>query len=294
LRPDLLLLGIDGGGTNCRARLCAPSGAPLGEAVAGPANIRLGLETSLAAVRQATELCLHQAGLTANDLGRVTACLALAGASEPASLAAAQTQTYPFGHTTITTDAHAACVGAHRGHDGGVIICGTGSIGWASLKGRHYRVGGWGLLVSDEGSGAWLGREALRRVLWAHDGRIASTGLLRNLFEQFQNDPHAIVRWTTDASPRDFGSFAPRVVDYANRGDPVGLQLMQSAAAHIDALAARLIGLGTSRLSLVGGLALHMQPWLSRNIQGHLVAPAGDALDGALQLARVDAELIAA
>ncbi|MBZ0148567.1 MAG: N-acetylglucosamine kinase, partial [Pseudorhodoplanes sp.] len=62
----------------------------------------------------------------------------------------------------------------------------------------------------------------------------------------------------------------------------------------IDALAARLIGLGTQRLSLVGGLAQPMQPWLSRNIQAHLVPPAGDALDGALQLARGDAELIAA
>jgi glucosamine kinase len=294
LRPDLLLLGIDGGGTNCRARLCAPAGAVLGEAITGPANVRLGLETSIAAVLQASELCLRQAGLTANDLTRVTACLALAGVSEPSALRAAQAQSYPFGHTTITTDAHAACVGAHRGHDGGVIICGTGSIGWAALKGRHYRVGGWGLLVSDEGSGAWLGREALRRVLWAHDGRIASTAMLRNLFEQFRNDPHAIVHWTSEATPRDFGALAPRVVDYANRGDHVGLQLMQSAAAHIDALAARLVGLGTSRLSLVGGLALHMQPWLSHNIQAHLVPPAGDALDGALQLARVDAELIAA
>lgn len=266
----------------------------LGEGAAGPANIRLGLKTSVAAVLQATLQCLAQAGLNANDLKRVTACLALAGASEPDALSAAQAQTYPFGHTTITTDAHAACVGAHRGHDGGVVICGTGSIGWASLKGRHYRVGGWGLLVSDEGSGAWLGREALRRVLWAHDGRIASTALLRNLFEQFRNDPHAIVHWTSEATPRDFGALAPRVVDYANRGDPVGLQLMQAAAAHIDALAARLIGLGISRLSLVGGLSLHMRPWLSRNIQAHLVPPAGDALDGALQLARFDAELIAA
>lgn len=294
MRPDLLLLGIDGGGTKCRARLCAPSGAILGEGVAGPANIRLGLENSLAAVRQATNLCLHQAGLASSDLPRIAACLALAGASEPAALAAAQAEKYPFGHTTITTDADAACVGAHGGRDGGVIVVGTGTIGWAVLKGRRHRVGGWGLLVSDEGSGAWLGREALRQVLWAHDGRVPWTVLLRILFKQFQNDPHAIVRWTSEATPRDFGSFAPRVVEHANHGDPAGIELMQLAAAHIDALGARLIALGTSRLSLAGGLAAHMQPWLSPGIQTYLVAPAGDALDGALQLARVDAESIAA
>src|SRR3954469_8123557 len=81
LRPDLLLLGIDGGGTKCRARLCAPSGAVLGEGLAGPANIRLGRETSRAAGRHATDQCLQQAGLSSRDLPRVTACLALAGAS---------------------------------------------------------------------------------------------------------------------------------------------------------------------------------------------------------------------
>ena len=266
----------------------------MGEGLAGPANIRLGLESSLAAVRQATDQCLHQAGLSAQDLPRMSACLALAGASEPTDLAAAQTQRHPFGRTTITTDAHAACIGAHRGHDGGVIIVGTGSIGWAKLKGRQYRVGGWGLPVSDEGSGAWIGREALRQVLWAHDGRAEWTGLLRGLFEQFQNDPHAVVRWTFKASPRDFGSIAPHVVEHAKSGDHAGIELMQSAAAHIDALAALLTTLGVTRLALVGGLARPMAPWLSRDTTTHLVAPAGDALDGALQLARVTAESIAA
>jgi glucosamine kinase len=294
VNADALLLGVDGGGTQCRARLCAPSGAKLGEALAGPANVRFGLEESLAAVHQVTRECLEQAGLTSRDLPRITACLALAGASEPTHLAAVQRQKHPFGRTTITTDAHAACVGAHRGHDGGVIVVGTGSVGWAQLDGRHYRVGGWGLPISDEGSGAWLGCEALRRVLWAHDGRTAWTVLLSALFEQFQCDPHAIVRWTSNASPRNFGAHAPLVVEHATRDDPAGVELMRLAAGHIDALAARLVALGADRLALVGGLAPPMSQWISRNTQVHLVPPAGDSLDGALQLARATAESVAA
>jgi glucosamine kinase len=252
------------------------------------------MEKSFAAVLQATWQCFDQAGLSSRDLPRVTACLALAGASEPAVLAAAQKQNHPFGRTTITTDAHAACVGAHRGRDGGIIVVGTGTIGWAELGGRYFRVGGWGFPISDEASGAWLGCEALRRVLWAHDGRMAWTGLLTALFDQFQRDPHAIVQWTSKALPRDFGSLAPLVVERAVRGDPAGIELMQRAARHVDALAARLIALGARRISLVGGLALHMKPWVSDHTQAHLVPPAGDALDGALQLARVAAESVAA
>jgi glucosamine kinase len=284
-----LFLGIDGGGTRCRARLCAASGAWLGEGSAGPANIRRGLEPAFAAVLESGMACLRQAGLSPRDLPRITACLALAGASEPAELAAAQRHEHPFGHVIVTSDAHAACVGAHPGREGAIIVVGTGSIGWAELKGRQHRVGGWGLPVSDEGSGAWLGAEALRRVLWAHDGRVAWTGLLTNLFEEFEADPHAIVRWASAAAPRDFAGLAPRVVAHALLNDPAAVALMRLAASHVDALAARLIAFGAKRLALTGGLATHIERWLSPETRGHLVAPAGDALDGALALARAAA-----
>ena len=294
MRSDALLLGVDGGGTRCRARLCAPSGATLGEGAAGPANIRLGLDVSLAAVTQATQACLQQAGLSSAELRRVIACLALAGASEPRELEAALRLKLPFGRATITSDAHAACVGAHGGRDGGVVVVGTGTVGWAQINRRQHRVGGWGLTVSDEGSGAWIGRELLRRVLWAHDGRIEATALIDRAFEQFQRDPHAIVRWASNASPRDFGAFAPMVIAHARIGDAVGLELMGMAASHVDALAARLVALGVERIALVGGLSDHMRSWVSERTKARLVSPAGDALDGALQLARAVAESAAA
>lgn len=286
LAANMLFLGVDGGATKCRARLAAASGARLGEGVAGPANIRLALQTSVAAVLEAAEKCLRHGGLPPSDLSRVSACLALAGATEPGDLAVVQAQTYPFARTVITSDAHAACVGAHGDADGGVIVIGTGSIGWAQTGGRQHRVGGWGLPVSDEGSGAWLGCEVLRRVLWAHDGRVAWTGLLRTMSARFDSDPHAIVRWTAAARPYDYGALAPLVVEHARRFDPVALELMQGAASHIDALASRLTELGAERLALTGGLAQHVKPWLAQRTLARLVMPAGDALDGALRLAR--------
>jgi glucosamine kinase len=285
LSPNALLLGVDGGGTRCRARLTDAAGAKLGEATAGPANIRFGLERSFSAILQATTECLVQAGLSSKDSSRITACLALAGASEPKYLTAAQDYPHPFRRAIVTTDAHAACVGAHGGRDGGIIIIGTGSIGWAERKGLHYRIGGWGWPVSDEGSGAWLGHEALRRVLWAYDGRIDWSPLLRTIFARFEADPHAILQWTINASPRDLGSIAPLIVQHA-QDDRVGRELMRMAASYIDRLAERLIAVGTDRLSLLGGLADHVAPWLSDVTKSHVVAPKGDALDGALQLAR--------
>jgi glucosamine kinase len=287
---NLLILGVDGGGTQSRARLCAYSGRLLAEAVSGPANLRLGTEASFSSVLDAARQCLTDAGMAQQNLSRIVACLALAGASEPGHLDAAKLHPHPFRAAIITTDAHAACLGAHDGKDGGVIIAGTGAVGWALMKGKAYRIGGWGLPISDEGSGAWIGSEALRRVLWAHDGRMAWTSLLRRLFADFSDDPHAIVGWTATASPREFGAFAPCVADYARNNDPVAVELMRTAAAHIDGLAARLIALDVPRLALVGGFAAALQPWLAPQTTSRLIAPAGDAVQGALTLARAAAQ----
>ena len=202
-----LLLGIDGGGTACRARLADLNGDIRGEATAGPANIRFGIKESFAQVLRATDEALAQAGLALVDAD-IVACLALAGASEPTHLAAARAFQLPFRRAIFTTDAHAACVGAHGGKDGGIIIVGTGSIGWGLVGGREYRVGGWGFPVSDEGSGAWIGCEVARRVLWAYDGRRPWSGLLKKVLERFDGDPHVIVRWMGAARPRDFASLA--------------------------------------------------------------------------------------
>jgi len=290
VEQSILLLGVDGGGTQSRARLSTYSGRLLAEAVSGPANLRLGIGASFSSVVDAARRCLDTADLAQQNLSRIVACLALAGASEPGQMAAAKQYGHPFRTAVITTDAHAACIGAHGGKDGGVIIAGTGAVGWAVMKEQTYRIGGWGLPISDEGSGAWIGIEALRRVLWAHDGRIAWTPLLRVLFTEFANDPHAIVGWTATASPRDFGAFAPSIVDHALRDDVAAVELMQMAAAHIDRLAVRLIALGIARLALVGGFASALQPWLAAETKSWLTEPAGDAVDGALTLARSTAE----
>jgi glucosamine kinase len=235
---------------------------------------------------EATAECLRQAGLPVSQVRRIAACLALAGASEPTNLAEAQAYPHPFGKVIVTTDAHAACLGAHGGRDGGVVVVGTGAVAWAIVKGRSFRVGGWGMPISDEGSGAWLGCETLRRVLWAIDGRVAWTQLLRTVASGFGDDPHAIVRWTQTASPRDFASLAPHVFDYAAQGDTTAAELLRLAAGHIDALAWRLLDAGSERLALVGGCAPFLAPCLSRETRSHLVEPEGDALSGAIKLAR--------
>ena len=147
--------------------------------------------------------------------------------------------------------------------------------------------------LSDEGSGAWIGREALRRVLAAHDGRIAWTGAAARRVRAAWRDPHAIVHWAAQASPRDFGTLAPVVVEHASRDDAAAVEILRLAATHVDAIATRLVELGVPRLSLTGGLAAHIEGLLPMT-PAALASALGDALDGALLLARAAAAQSAA
>jgi len=287
-----VLFGVDGGGTRCRARLAEMDGTILAESIGGPANLRLGLDNSVRVVSECAKQCLRQAMLAGREES-IVACLALAGASEPEKLAAAKQARYPFRSAVITTDARAACIGAHQGGDGGIVIAGTGSIGWAILNDREYRVGGWGFPLSDEGSGAWIGFAALKQLLSAHDGIRDWTDLLRAVFGRFDGNAHHIVRWMDQARPAGYAELAPIVVAHAQRGDVVAVDVMSRAATYIEAICSRLDTLGVSRLCLMGGLAESIAPFLSHARRNRLAPPMGDALSGALHLARAEAQRIA-
>jgi glucosamine kinase len=84
-------------------------------------------------------------------------------------------------------------------------------------------------------------------------------------------------------------AFAPRIFDFGRRGDAAALELMQAAAGHVEALALRLIAIGAERIALVGGCAPFIKQWLGQDTTSHLVEPIGDALQGALHLARAAA-----
>ena len=95
---------------------------------------------------------------------------------------------------------------------------------------------------------------------------------------------------TSDAPPRDLASLARTIAEHISHNDRVAIELMRLAATHIDALAGRLIAVGTERISLMGGLASHIEPWLAPGTKTHLVPPEGDALDGALRMAKAAAD----
>ena len=283
---DALFIGIDGGGTTCRARLRDTAGTTLGEGVGGPANVRLDPALVMGSILTASTAAARAAGLADDALQRAHAGLGLAGANQKSSCARLLREPHPFASVAIETDAYAAWLGAHDGADGAILIMGTGSCGLAVVGGRQVYVSGWGAEVSDEASGMALGREAIRRSLWAYDGRAAMTPLAEAVLGQFGRSAERIVEFATTARPADYGRFVPLVFEHAALREPLALALVSEAAADAALIITRLLDVGAPSVCLLGGLAEPLSAWLPPPLKARLSAPRGDAMDGALLMAR--------
>jgi glucosamine kinase len=281
-----LFVGVDGGGTGCRARLEDAEGCLLGTGIAGPAALRIGVDSALAEVEKACRVALEEAGLGSGALSSVHAAVGLAGVGRKGALEQLVLRPHPFRSVVYAHDATISCIGAHGARDGGIVIIGTGSVGFAIVGKREIRVGGYGFPISDEGSGADLGLHAIRLALRAYDERAVGTSLTHEVMMRFHNDPFELVAWTDHATATDYATFAPLVMRHADAGDPVARRIVRDAAEQIDELVRRLSECGASRVALLGGLASSMQPWLAPDVARRLVPVEGDAVDGALHLAR--------
>ncbi|WP_366657911.1 BadF/BadG/BcrA/BcrD ATPase family protein [Fodinicurvata sp. EGI_FJ10296] len=280
-----IYIGIDGGGSGSRARLVDGSGRLLGTATGRPANMATDAVAAWGAVMGLCDDALQQAGLSRETLDRTVAGIALAGLGQSRERRRAETLAHPFRSRALASDAEAACLGAHNGGDGGIVIAGTGSIAVAMVGGRTTRIGGWGFPISDHGSGAWLGLEAVREGLLAHDGLRPEGTLARAVMGRFRGDPEAVVAFRSRAGPGDYATMAPMVVDAAAAGDPSAKALLRDSGRMLGLMASRLVSAGAERLSIVGGLADPLTPFLPAAIQGTLAPALGDGVDGALILA---------
>jgi len=282
---QLILVGVDGGGTRCRARARWPDGTPIGECVTGTANILAGVETARDNIVAAVEGALVAGGLSGADLGRCLVGLGLAGANIPDLSERFLASDLPFARTALEMDAWIACRGAHPDGNGAIAILGTGTAYVVQTGGVFVTVGGWGFQLGDQGSGAWLGHMAMRQAVLAHDSLVPSTALTDTLLAQFDGKPDRMVTFCKTALPRDYGTFAPLVFERAAAGDAIASALLAEATRDIEVALNRLVELGAARISLLGGLAPLYAERLSPGIAAHVAPPAGDALDGALILA---------
>jgi glucosamine kinase len=286
-----IFIGVDGGATKCVVRVEDENGQLLGEAKGGPASIRLSVPQAIASLYNTLQPILASHHLSLDDPhNHFHAGVGLAGCEIKAAYDAFLHHPHLFKTLTVVSDAHAACVGAHGGQDGAIIIAGTGSVGFQIEAGATVKVGGWGFPHDDRGGAAWLGVEAVRLTLGWLDGRLSACGLVKAVHSYFHHDQKRLVDWANEATPTAFAELAPIVVFHAKNNDSVAIQLLTQVASDIECTSAALLAKQQQNsplpVVLVGGIASFIKPYLgealSARLRDHVASPA----QGALSLVR--------
>jgi len=245
------VLGIDAGGTKTVCLLADERGTILSEGRGPGANLHTAGELGL-------EKVLHEVMETAlsdRSIVPVAICVGMAGVDREDEARTVRAIMRRIGHKSrvlVVNDALIALVAGACDAPGIVLIAGTGSIAYGrNSAGEAARAGGWGHMIGDEGSGYWIGREALAAVMRAGDGRGPSTQLTAAIVSHFNvADVSRLPRIVYDRDqPRmAVAALGPIVQDAAEQGDAVAARILERAADEL-VLAA---GSVTSRLEMRG------------------------------------------
>lgn len=283
---DLLFLGVDGGGTKCRAILVDQNNQVIGEGNGGPSNPYHGVARALESIVNATDNALRSAGLTAEDKSRVVAGLGLAGVNVPSLYTIVQQWDHPYFAQYLTTDLHIACIAAHNQDNGAVIVSGTGSCGFAHVGKKSLTLGAHGFPCGDVGSGAWMGLECVKAVLLDSDGLGPETELTDLVAEQLQARGIMIVERLNGAKSSDYAKLAPLVFAAAENGDAVALAIVNDGAKYLTDVARKLWTLNPPRMAMLGGVSRRIVEWMDQDIAEKMSEPLNQPEFGAVHFAR--------
>ena len=279
------LAAVDGGGSGTRLRLHDLQGRCLGEGRAGPSALSLGAAQAWGPIAEALRAAASAAGLAPPDWSDLAIGLGLAGANGREQAAAFLAAQPGLALIALDNDGISNLLGAHGGGAGAVLAVGTGAVGMSlQADGRRQLVGGWGFRWGDEGSGSWLGLQAMALAQQALDGRRRPGPLARAIWAQCGGaDRVALLAWCKGAGATEAAALAPLVFAAAAE-DAQAERLLVLAAQALAQLARAL----DAKLPLVvtGSIGLRLAERLPGAIQDRCVPAQGDAMDGALHLLR--------
>ncbi|MBU2887556.1 ATPase [Gilvimarinus agarilyticus] len=287
---DLMYLGVDGGGTKCRAILVDQENRVIGEGNGGPANPYHGVPRALESIVNATDNALRSAGLKPEDKSRVVAGLGLAGVNVPSLYTIVKQWDHPYYAQYLTTDLHIACIAAHNQIDGAVIVSGTGSCGFAHVGNDTLTLGAHGFPLGDVGSGAWMGLECIKAVLLDSDDLGPKTAMTELVAEQLQARGIMIVERLNGAKSSDYAKMAPLVFAAAEQGDEIALSIVHEGAGYLTDVARKLWQLNPPRMAMLGGVSQRIVDWMDKDIAAKMSEALNQPEFGAVQFARTQFE----
>ncbi len=232
----MLVAGVDGGATSTKTVVLDVDSGGVWAGQSGPSNpINVGVVSAGTNIRQALEDAVKRAGYKVSDITLIVAGLAgLDSRVVYKHLAPHIVASSGLGERLyLEHDAHIAWLYATRGGEGVLVVAGTGSIAYSAYGGKRFIAGNRGWLLGDEGSGFWVARKALRRLLRALDGRSSHDCLTRSLKAKLGvSDSDELMYWfyLTRGRIESIAAVAKHVVDAAEEGCNAAKEILQEGA----------------------------------------------------------------
>ena len=291
-------VGLDSGGTKT-ACWVGDDTRVLGRAQCGTVKLtRVGQEMATERMRDLLAAAGADAGL---DLHAVTrTCVGVAGfaIAEVREWAARVVGGVVGGTVEVCGDDEIALDAAFRGGPGVLVIAGTGSsVMGRCADGAKFTCGGWGPGVADEGSGFWIGREAVRQGFRALD-RGVDTGLVEAVGRGWGlADAGAVVGFANGRPGPDFAALVPAVLACAEAGDGVARSVLEAAGAALAEQVGvvwakmRVRGERAEQVAYTGSILEKVAPVREAMVRAlppglRLTAAAVNSMEGALWRAR--------
>jgi N-acetylglucosamine kinase-like BadF-type ATPase len=275
------VLGIDAGGTKTVCLLADERGMIVSEGRGPGANLHVAGELGVEKVLHE----LMEQAIGDRGIAPAAICLGIAGVDRDAEARTVHAIMRRIGQRSrvvVVNDALIALVAGAKDAPGIVIISGTGSIAYGrNQSGEAARAGGWGHMLGDEGSGYWIGREALGAVMRAADGRGPDTALSADVLAHFSiADVSQLPRIVYDhEQPRtSVAALGPLVQHASARGDAVASRILERAADELvlaaTSVATRLAMRGDAFTVFLAGGVFRVVPWLADELPRRLVEVA--------------------
>ena len=229
-----IYVALDAGGTKTQCWV-ADETRVLGRATGGTVKIMMvGEEVASARLREVILVACAAADVDAKSVKRT--CMGLAGITSESTRAWAERMLGGIvgGELDLCGDEEIALDAAFHGGPGLLVVAGTGSnVAGRCSSGAMVSAGGWGPVIGDEGSGTWIGLEAIRAGLRAHD-RGVETCLLREIETHWGlKDMGELIAKANERSRPDFAELAMVVARCAEGGDALAISVLDRAGAEL-------------------------------------------------------------
>jgi N-acetylglucosamine kinase-like BadF-type ATPase len=236
---NTFFIGIDSGGTKCELVISGIASKTIYKKIYGALHYSVhGKSIITDHLTDIIKDSLTRSKLNSEDCKGI--CIGLSGAREnkdKTELQGRLKKSLGIKNVIVESDAVTALHGAFEGKDGLILICGTGSILYGEINKKILRIGGWGRIIGDRGSGYEIGINAVRYLAEEYDRGSSKSKLAIRIREKFSLNGDNIVE---QIYHKKFAiqNLVPLVLELAGKKDRDALKITQEAVNgllyHID------------------------------------------------------------